>query len=186
MTNNLNNYRIRILCEDKAQLNFIRHILIEMGAVRGRISSPDLPEGTHSGEQFVKMRFEDEYKKHIRKSENLILVVVQDVDARKTVEDAKNDLIFAVRDIGISERVMYVLPKRNIETWFEWLHNPSSAVDESENYKNNHKKPRTKAFAKAAITLLNNSISEPSICNCAPDSLVFSSKELKRVLSQIK
>ena len=48
MARNLEKYRVRVLCEDKAQYSFIRGFLTSQGVESDRRISPcrDLPEGT--------------------------------------------------------------------------------------------------------------------------------------------
>ena len=77
MARNLEKYRVRILCEDKKHYDFMRGFLIEQGIKNTRkFDDIKIPEGTQSGEQYVREHFVGEYRKYARARENKILVVV--------------------------------------------------------------------------------------------------------------
>ena len=92
MARNLEKYRVRVLYEDRKHFDFIRGFLLSQGVKNARrFFDIELPEGTQSGEQFVRERFISEFQKYARSRENKMLVVVQDIDRdEKMPEDVKN------------------------------------------------------------------------------------------------
>ena len=181
MARNLEKYRVRVLCEDKAQYNFIRGFLKSQGVENDRRISPchDLPEGTQSGEQFVREHFVNDFREFARGRENVLLVVVQDIDrVKRTPDDARNQLNNLIQAAGMngfsdSDKLLLVFPKRNIETWFEWLLQspPRSPISEEEDYKLKHKRSRSGKLGMNASDLYTKSLSDSSACENAPDSL---------------
>jgi hypothetical protein len=194
MARNLEKYRVRVLCEDKAQYSFIRGFLKSQGVESDRRIYPcrNLPEGTQSGEQFVREHFVNDFRDIARGRENVLLVVVQDIDrASKSPDDAKkdlNDLVQAAGMNGISatDKLLLVFPKRNIESWFEWLQQtPSrSPVSEEEDYKLRHMRAKFGKLGKTASDLYTQSLSDSSVCKNAPDSLGYACESFK-ALSEV-
>jgi hypothetical protein len=181
MARNLDKYRVRVLCEDKAQFDFVRGFLKNQG-VEGHnriLSCRDLPEGMQSGEQFVRDNFVNDFRIYAGGRENVLLVVVQDIDrANKSPDEAKSDMNKLVKDAGMagidaSEKLLLLFPKRNLETWFEWLQKspPRSLVSEDEDYKLRNKRSKSGKLGKSASDLYTKSLSDPSVCENAPDSL---------------
>ena len=191
MAKNLERYRVRILCEDKAQYEFMRNFLTNQGVINNRRILPclQLPEGTQSGEQFVKENFSSEYQKYTRAHENIILVVVQDIDKRySTFEEAKNAFEIIIRSEGLngftsSDKLMLVFPKRNIETWLEWLKQdyPTRTVSEDNDYKMRNRDLPFGKFGKHASDLYTKSLNDSSVCDTAPKSLVSACEEFKNL-----
>ena len=194
MARNLEKYRVRILCEDKAQYSFIRGFLMGQGVENDRRISPcrDLPEGTRSGEQFVREHFANDFREVARGRENVLLVVVQDIDrVNKSLDDARNDLNSLVQAAGMNgftatDKLLLVFPKRNIETWFEWLLQvpPRSQISESDDYKFKHKRSKSGKLGKNASDLYTMSQSDSSVCENTPDSLVNACESF-RALSEV-
>ena len=94
-----------------------------------------LPDGGQSGEQWVRIRFPEELRK-IRRRQRTLLVVVIDADVGST-GDRHTQLEQQCREVGVERRtaedsVIVAVPRRNIETWFEYLR--GSPVDETIDY----------------------------------------------------
>ncbi len=119
--------KITILCEDLQQACFVRRFLLNRGWGRDDLREPPRRQGQGSGEQYVRERFPDELKAYRRKANHLRngLVVVIDADT-KSVADRIRDFETACKDKAVeprqkNDKVLYVIPKRNIETWLAYL-----------------------------------------------------------------
>ena len=194
MARNLEKYRVRVLCEDKAQYSFIRGFLTSQGVESDRRISPcrDLPEGTQSGEQFVREHFVNDFREVARGRENVLLVVVQDIDrANRSLDDARNELNGLVQAAGMNgfaatDKLLLVFPKRNIETWFEWLQQtpPRSPISEEEDFKLRHLRAKSGKLGKNVSDLYTKSLTDPSVCENAPGSLADACENF-RALSEV-
>jgi hypothetical protein len=127
-----------ILCEDLQQEVFIRRFLQKRGRARGQFRALISPAGRGSGEQWVRERFPQELKAHRsqRARRNNWLLVATDADAR-TVQDRLQGFAKACQDANVpfreeNEKVVFIVPRRNIETWFAYLR--GETVNESEIY----------------------------------------------------
>jgi len=147
MTTAIKRYEIWILCEDKEHYYFIRGFFSYLGVDNRKFKLVnELPDGNGSGEQFVRDKFPKALRKYARHPERKLLVVVQDVDQedRDSVKMA-NTLNIAAQnyDIGSikgSDKLLLIFPKRNIETWFEWLNsNKRDTISETRDYKQSHR-----------------------------------------------
>jgi hypothetical protein len=83
------------------------------------------PAGRGAGEQFVRERFPRELKAHRSRPVSQALVVMMDGDAGG-VEIRLQQLAKACRDAGVTERagherVAFLIPTWNIETWLAYL-----------------------------------------------------------------
>jgi len=119
--------RVTILCEDLQQLCFVRRFLHRRGWKNHDINVPFIPSGRGSGEQYVRERFPAELEAHRSQAsyKRTGLIVVIDADTRK-VADRVHALNAACDEKAVKrrqkdERVLYVIPKRNIETWLAYL-----------------------------------------------------------------
>ena len=189
MARNLEKYRVRVLCEDRAQYEFIRGFLTDQGIKNNRRISPShsLPEGTQSGEQFVREHFTADFRTYARRRENILLVVVQDIDrADKSVDDAKNEFSRLVHDAGMrgfaaADKLLFVFPKRNIETWFEWLQQtpPKGIISEDGDFKQKHKQSPSGRLGRNASELYTKNIGDTTVCENAPSSLIAACENYK-------
>jgi len=194
MARNLEKYRVRVLCEDKAQYSFIRGFLTCQGIESDRRILPcrDLPEGTQSGEQFVREHFVNDFREFARGRENVLLVVVQDIDrANRSPYDARNELNALVQSAGMNgfaetDKLLLVFPKRNIETWFEWLLQtaPRSPISEVEDFKLRNIRAKSSKLGRNASDLYIKSLSDLTACENAPDSLANACENF-RALSEV-
>jgi hypothetical protein len=129
---------IVILCEDMQHYNFVRRFLILNGwdsrRIRVNISSGG------SAEQFVREQFPIELRAYrSRKTyQKSMLFVVTDADTGGVV-DRISEFKSICETNGIefraaNEKVIFVIPKRNIETWLRYL--DAGAFDEQTDYSN--------------------------------------------------
>jgi hypothetical protein len=128
--------RTVILCEDRAQEHFLRRLVEEMGHVP--VIVVVAPKGRGSAEQWVRMQYPPEVKKHRgRGDEQVALVVMTDGD-RYGVAARKQQLSEALAGAGHEargegERIPICIPTWSIETWFAWLCG-LDGVDEATQY----------------------------------------------------
>jgi len=127
--------QVVLLCEDQAHETFVRRFLRNRGFKSGEIRTLPLPDGSQSGEQWVRSRYPDELKA-IRSRRNAYLLVVTDADQhttalRKRALDQECDRRGVDRRTA-DEPVLVIVPRRNIETWCEYV--DGRDVDETTNY----------------------------------------------------
>lgn len=130
--------RIVLLCEDLQTNMFVRQFLMRRFGrrfLRRSVMTEPLAAGRGSGEQLVRERFPRVLEK-IRNRRGIDLIVVVDADVGST-EDRRRQLERACAQQGIDpvrslDRVMIVIPRRNIETWFHYL--GGQEVDETTQY----------------------------------------------------
>lgn len=152
-------FRAHILCEDREHYGFIRGFLLASGMQDRKITG-DYADGKGSGEQYVREKFPAELEKIRKKRENLFLVVAIDVDSTEwkeaEVSDRKNHLARSLEGSGSqklseADSVMFVVPKRNIETWFAWLdadEESRACISETEDYKTKFSNPKARIFGE--------------------------------------
>lgn len=128
---------IFILGEDLQHCVFVRRFLMKSGWNRRRIRHDYCQTG--SGEQYVRERYPEELNAYRtrKNNQNAALFVVTDADPQNDVAGRKRQLDEACRDAGIKlrsndEKVVFIIPKRNIETWFKYLDGQN--VDEETDY----------------------------------------------------
>ena len=117
---------------------FIRRFLMNRGWTRYDLYERVAPAGAGSGEQWVRERLPSELKAYRSKCNHLRngLIAVVDADT-SDVADRIGELDRAcdgqsVPRRGREERVLFVVPKRNIETWLAYLR--GETVDEDTIY----------------------------------------------------
>jgi len=184
MSRSLSKYRVYILCEDTVQYHFIRGFLLAQGIKSNRqiFLFTDLPEGSQSAEQFVRENFLDGFRAYARNQENVLFVVAQDIDfIDRKPEDARREMESILKDNGLegikkTDKLLLIYPKRNIETWFEWLQmeHLQNTVDESRDYKLKHRHAKPKELGEKASKLFDKG--DPDICDSAPASIVYACK----------
>ena len=116
--------RFVLLCEDSQTETFVRRFLSHRKIRSRNIHTAPLPHGQQSGEQWVRTQFPKELKA-IRARQGAWLLVAIDADARTTAETMAW-LDAECRSSEVPPRtdddpVVVAVPKRNIETWFEFL-----------------------------------------------------------------
>ena len=132
-------YRYLVLCEDKQTQCFMRSFLKGNGISKHKIDCLPLPlEGC--GEQYVRECYPNELAKLRATNYNRkVLMVCTDADIL-SVKERKKRLDDECRLNGIQKRyedecVVFIMPKRNIETWIHYVLDISGSVDEDTDYK---------------------------------------------------
>jgi hypothetical protein len=125
--------RITVLAEDKRHQSFVLRYLRILGCSPHRIRREPLPKGTGgAGELWVRERYAESVYELRRRSENVALIVVIDADTHE-VSKRRVQLEEQLRSPrGPHERIVYFIPKRNIETWILCL--DGEMVNEVEDY----------------------------------------------------
>ena len=142
--------KIILLCEDLQTDVFVRRFLSHRNIKRRDLVTCPLPDGRQSGEQWVRKRFPEELRKiRQRQRQRALLVVVIDADAGST-RDRHTQLEQQCREAGVERRmpedpVIVAVPRRNIETWFEYLR--GKPVDETMDYPRLHRESDCRPFA---------------------------------------
>ena len=116
-----------ILCEDRQQEVFIRRFLQKRGKERCQFRAVISPAGRGSGEQWARERFPSELQAHRSQGarRNNWLLVATDADVH-IVQERIQSFAQACFDADVqfrqkNEKVIFIVPKRNIETWFAYL-----------------------------------------------------------------
>ena len=113
---------IIILCEDRAQANFILHHLKKRDFNYRQLRV--LPrDGSGSGQQFVLQKYAAEVKAYRSKANHLSCALITAIDAdRREVQNVQQRLEEQLQNADMEnrktgERIALLIPKRNIETW---------------------------------------------------------------------
>jgi hypothetical protein len=174
--------QIVILCEDTQQESFIRRFLKKAHGIQ-----PNLlrvvknPGGKGSGEQFVRNRYPHELKTIRRRHAMSTLITAIDADTKKRNEIIQSlDAVCAEAGIEPNtdrDNVVFVIPKRNIETWITWLN--GQPVDETTAYP---KLPNESA-CQPAVEKLHELCQQKTIPPDFPESLASACLEYRKVKS---
>ena len=170
---------IIILCEDRAQANFVWHYLKRRGFNPRKLRPKTASSG--SGAQFVLQQYPTEVKAYRSKSNHLSCALLAVIDAdTQEVQRRYIQLEEQLRNANVEkrkadERIALLAPKRNIETWIVYLQGDS--VDERTDYKGH---PLAENRKQAGIALAEQLGQEPE-AGC-PESLQMAQSELKQRL----
>lgn len=145
--------RFLILCEGQTDYQFVRGYLRERYKA-SQVDRVDIPYGLGSAEAHVRRRLPAEIRarRSRRADENLWLVVVTDADTTE-IADRLQTLDQAIKDANLKprtarERVLFLIPKRNIEAWIHWAH--GNELEETEDFKHRYSSPRASHDGKRA------------------------------------
>ena len=135
---NRSGVRITILCEDTQQAAFARRFLEFYGVHRRELRSLVCPPGSEAASKWVVDTFPKELSEYRRRrnSQQLALIIMIDADSETAarrqawLEQACGDAKVPGR--APDETVLYLVPRRNIETWFAFLR--GEAVNEIDPY----------------------------------------------------
>jgi hypothetical protein len=119
--------QVVVLAEDRRQQNFVRRYLLRANYLKHQIILEPLPGDRGSGEQWVRSRYSknvEAYRARAGRAETALVVII-DADTGE-VEDRVRHLgeALAAADQGdrmANEKVVQLIPKRNIETWIVCL-----------------------------------------------------------------
>lgn len=171
-----------ILCEDTQTECFIRRFLLKRNWSRRQIRTETLPAGRGSGLVWVRERFVRELKAYRSRSARAAtcLIVAADADD-KTVEERIATFRQSCDEASVpfrrdQERVVFVIPRRNIESWLAYLR--GQVVNEIERYP----KYENESDCRAQVTKLDE------LCRLQrlspeppPPSLVSACSEFQRI-----
>ena len=170
-----------VLCEDLQQEDFIRRLLQKRGRQRYDFRPLISPAGRGSGEQWVRERFPRELKAHRSQAgrRNTWLIVATDADTQR-VDSRIESFAQACNDAGVpfrkeNERVMFVVPKRNIETWFAYLRGEN--VNEADTYR----KYDFESDCRHDVERLDEMCRQQRLAPRPPLSLEYACIEFKRI-----
>ena len=168
--------RVVLLCEDQPTDTFVRRFLRRRGFKMHELHTLPLPAGKQSGEQWVRSTYPGELAA-IRRRANDFLIVVTDADSYTTAERrAQLDRECDSRDVPqrtASDRVIVVVPRRNIETWFQFL-DGAAEVDEGVSYTKRFDASGQRALADRLYRMCHE---EQRLPDSAPPSLAESCAE---------
>ncbi|MEO5339887.1 MAG: hypothetical protein H7837_05120 [Magnetococcus sp. MYC-9] len=133
----LSRFRFAILCEDTRHQKLLRLYLAGRGVEMRKMSFFPLPKGRGSGEQHVRETFPRAVHTHrTRGWENRALLVMVDGDKDPTRKQQLLALLSPGR--AKEERIIVLVPRRNVETWLFAFSRGGCDVDEQgTDYKNN-------------------------------------------------
>jgi len=176
-----NSVEVVVLCEDLQQECFIRRFLQKRGRQRYDFRPLISPAGRGSGEQWVRVRFPRELKAHRSRigRRSTWLIVATDADTQG-VESRIRSFAHACDDAGVpfreqSERVIFVVPKRNIETWFAYLRG------ENPNERDTYPKYDSESDCRNDVVRLDEMCRQQRLAPQPPPSLEFACNEFKRI-----
>jgi hypothetical protein len=128
--------QVIVLAEDERHQRFVRRYLYRLDLQRVTRFEP-LPSGRGSGEQWVRERYADSVKGFRQRRASTALIVVIDADRGDTnrrIGQLENSLSNAQLSFRTAEeRIVHLIPKRNVETWV--LNLNGSSVDEETDYR---------------------------------------------------
>jgi hypothetical protein len=182
---------IKIICEDKAQRQFIEHFLRSFGVNDRRIysdkafsfSRTSSPKGsTGAGDARVVKEFAAEFRdfpKRNNKTNGCILIGMIDAD-KKTIHEKKR---LISEEIGNAQwqnidGVSLFVVKRNIETWIHFLN--GNRINEDDDYKDPY---RDMTRNREKITEFASSCrqQQPSAYEALPPSLAAACAEFEKI-----
>ena len=170
-------YRVRILCEDKEHNSFVRAFFKSLGVGERKFDTCPLVDGKRSAEGHVRGLLPDALAEIRKTSENIFLVAVSDADKNNpNLADREKQWNEALRFGGFPEiceadRILRVIPKRNIETWFAWL-DGEEAIDEAKDYKQGYKGAKAAQYGKRFYKKYKNyKEKQETACDNAPPSI---------------
>lgn len=175
----LEGVQVVILCEDQQQECFIRRFLILRKCESHELYVRKPRAGRGSAEQFVREEFPRELKAYRSRSTRRAICLIVCVDADNlSIEERTNSFVKACTEAGVSprrkgEKVCFVVPKRNIETWLAYLRGES--VDEQGTYR----KYSCPSDCQADVKPLDDMCRQQKLRSGAPPSLARACEEFK-------
>jgi hypothetical protein len=170
-----------MLCEDRQHRAFLLRLCGVLGVRQLRIETSPSAQG---GEQYVLKRYPaevEELRSKAHAQQNLGLLVMIDAD-RYTVKKRHQQLDASLEaeeldQRGEDERIVLLVPRRNIETWIYYL--LGATVDEATEYpKFTHHERDCQPAVEQLRKIRNKAPLYPKGC---PPSLEVGCEELKRI-----
>jgi hypothetical protein len=167
--------------EDSHHKMLIYRYLLKRGILQHQIRLERSPTGRGSAENWVRSRFVKEIGIYRARHGRTMLIVMIDADVG-TVQHRLRQLDEALRDetiapISVDERIMRLVPKRNVETWILCLN--GHVVDEDTDYKNGNS--WTARIVTAAESLAEWTRPHAELPEHCTDSLRLGIRELSRL-----
>jgi hypothetical protein len=173
-----------VLCEDRQTACFIRMFLRQRLGWRNyhAYRSEILPKGTGSGEQWVRNGFLKELKgyRSRRARARTCLIVAIDADTLTVPQRLRQFEEACVAENipfrGDGEEVVFMIPKRNIETWFAYLRGEAT-VNEDQSY------PRypNESDCRGDVLKLESMCAQRQLAPAPPPSLEYACQEFNRL-----
>ena len=177
--------QVIILVEDKQQRSFVNRLLKELGYPNHKLKPLPLPAGVGSGEAYVREQYPIQVKALRPRAsyQEVALVMAIDGDGR-TIADRHqqlaNQLVAADLDPrGAAEKIIHLVPCRNIKTWIEYLEDITTTIDEEHRYAKLMKRESECQKPVEEMARLCRPC-QPVPTNC-PASLLAAIEELKRL-----
>jgi hypothetical protein len=141
-------FRVTVLCEDKSHFHFVTGYLKTLGFEARKMTGKIAPLGRGSGEQYVREQLVNLVTASRQfKHENIILVVITDADKHTYEHRFKTLTDTLTESLSKEEKIVVLIPARNIETWFRYADNPVEC-DEKTDYKSKYKGASASAYGK--------------------------------------
>lgn len=125
--------QVIVLCEDRQHWVFAYRFLTRNGVHGRRIRARVSPSGQGSGEQYVREQYPVEVAEQRKRAARLnsALIVIQDCDV--TTLEGRRATLEQSAEREPNDRIALLFPKRNIETWIQFL-TGGQAVNEVDSY----------------------------------------------------
>jgi hypothetical protein len=172
-----------MLCEDTQHEAFLRRVLYHYGWKPRQLRINKCLEASQDAKQYIRSEYPKEVREIRRRNwMNLCLYVVIDADT-DSVDDLKRELDSCLTDASPklekrspSDRIVILVPKRNIETWIHYLF--GNSVDEITVYP----KLKYESDCDPAVQRFHE-MCPNNMPGDAPNSLKIGCEELKRCLA---
>lgn len=171
-----------ILCEDLQLRCFIRRFLLKRGWHPRQIREVALPTAGGAGVTWVKEKLPDELKAYRSRSSHAETALIVGCDAdNETVAGRIQTLKDACDEVDVqfrqeNERIVFVIPRRNIETWLAYLR--VETVNETDAYRKYEHESDCRDQVSALDEMCQSQKLEPAP---APPSLILACEEFKRL-----
>ena len=132
--------QVIILVEDKQQRTFVSRLLQVIGYPVHELKILPIPAGEGSGEQYVREQYPIQVKELRPRAKYMDVALVATIDGDlSTVAVRQKQLAdqleaSELEPRGADEKIVHLIPRRNIETWIEYLLDTTTVVDEANSY----------------------------------------------------
>ena len=170
-----------LLCEDLQTDMFLRRFLRRRfgRGFRHRIHSVPFAAGSGSGEQRVREQFPDQLEL-IRGRRGVVLIAVTDADKESTaarrMQLQQQCAVRGIVALRASDPVLVVVPRRSIETWFQYL--SGHEFDETTRYRHLRREADCQPLADRLYDMCHK---DQKLAEPAPASLVEACREYPRL-----
>lgn len=175
--------QIVILCEDIQQESFIRRFLKKAHGIQDHLLRViRAPRSTVSGEQFVRNNYANELKALRQRQHRAKTTLIVAIDAdNKEIHDIVQTLNTSCINAGIAQtattdNVAFIIPKRNIETWIDYLSGKEEKTTKT--YNKLSKESECQPAVEKLHDLCKKNVTPPPDF---PDSLATACSEYRKV-----